>query len=107
MVTSAPVRPSVRVWIAMSLTLSRVSAPQAPLSCADSIVIAASPEALYGLVSDITRMGEWGPVTSSCWWDSGDGPAAAGAWFTGRNQAPGRDPFQTRCQVAAADPGKE
>jgi hypothetical protein len=69
-------------------------------------VIAATPEALYAMVSDITRMGEWSPVTTSCWWDEGDGPAP-GAWFTGHNEAAGRDPWETHCQVVAADPGQE
>lgn len=69
-------------------------------------MIAASPQALYAMVSDVTRMGEWSPVTTSCWWDEGDGPAA-GAWFTGHNEAPGRDPWETRCQVAVAEPGRE
>ena len=79
---------------------------QTPLTYSDSVVVAAAPEAVYGMVSDITRMGEWSPVTRSCWWDEGDGPAV-GAWFTGRNEAPGRDPWETRCQVVAADPGRE
>ena len=106
----------------MSLTLSRVSTPQpsrggtngvspripgeTPLVYSGSVVIAASPQALYDMVSDITRMGQWSPVAKSCWWDEGDGPKV-GAWFTGRNEAPARDPWETRCQVAAADPGKE
>jgi hypothetical protein len=77
-----------------------------PLSYSASVVIAASPQALYAMVSDITRMGEWSPVTRSCWWDEG-GSAQPGAWFTGRNEAPGRDPWETRCQVTVADPGRE
>ncbi len=80
--------------------------PETPLTYSDSVVVAATPEALYGMVCDITRMGQWSPVTTSCWWDEGDGPEV-GAWFTGRNEAPGRDPWETRCQVAAADPGRE
>jgi hypothetical protein len=102
----------------MSPTLSPVNAPQpqSPLAYSDSIVVAATPEALYGMVSDITRMGQWSPVTTSCWWDEGDAPTIGGpvtgvpmvgAWFTGRNEAPGRDPWETRCQVVAADPGRE
>jgi hypothetical protein len=83
-----------------------VSTSETPLTYSDSVVIAASPEAVYAMVSDVTRMGEWSPVTRSCWWDEGDGPAT-GAWFTGRNELPGRDPWQTRSQVVAAEPGKE
>jgi len=55
----------------------------------ESIVVARSPEALYDMVSDVTRMGEFSPVCTACWWDDADGPRA-GAWFTGRNEVPGR-----------------
>src|SRR5580704_6067419 len=58
------------------------------------------------MVSDVTRMGEWSPVCKACWWDDGPGPSA-GAWFTGRNELPGRDPWETRSQVVAAVPGEE
>ena len=76
------------------------------LTHAESVVIARSPEDLYDMVSDVTRMGEWSPVCRKCWWDDGDGPRV-GAWFTGRNEAPDRDPWETRSQVVAAAPGKE
>ena len=66
-----------------------------PPTHADSIVIARSPADLYDMVSDVTRMGEWSPVCKACWWDDGPGPSA-GAWFTGRNELPGRDPWETR-----------
>ena len=36
--------------------------------------IAADPEVVYDLISDITRMGEWSPETTSASWVSGDGP---------------------------------
>jgi hypothetical protein len=75
------------------------------LSYSASIVIASSPDSLYDLVSDVTRMGEWSPVCQACWWDDGDGPRA-GAWFTGRNDADGRT-WETRSEVVAAEPGRE
>jgi polyketide cyclase/dehydrase/lipid transport protein len=77
-----------------------------PLTHADSIVITRSPADLYDMVSDVTRMGEWSPVCKACWWDDGQGPSV-GAWFTGRNELAGRDPWETRSQVVAAVPGKE
>jgi hypothetical protein len=77
----------------------------ADLSYSASIVIACSPEALYALVSDVTRMGEWSPVCTACWWDDGAGPQV-GAWFTGRNEQPERT-WETRCEVVAAEPGQE
>jgi hypothetical protein len=71
----------------------------------DSISVAATPDELYALVSDVTRMGEWSPICRACWWDEGAGPRV-GAWFTGRNELPERT-WETRCQVVAAEPGRE
>jgi hypothetical protein len=79
---------------------------ETPLTHADSIVIARSPADLYDMISDVTRMGEWSPVCKACWWDDGSGPAV-GAWFTGRNELAGRDPWETRSLVVAASPGEE
>lgn len=81
-----------------------------------SIVVAREPDDVYGLVSDITRMGEWSPICRACWWDDGAGPRV-GAWFTGRNETPetvleatgetlAARTWETRSQVAVAD-GKE
>ena len=70
-----------------------------------SIEIESTPERVYALVSDITRMGEWSPVCKACWWDEGAGPAT-GAWFTGRNELPDRT-WETRSQVVAAERGRE
>jgi hypothetical protein len=75
------------------------------LAHSGSIVVRSSPEALYDLVSDVTRTGEWSPVCTACWWDEGQS-AQVGAWFTGRNEVPGRT-WETRSQVAVADRGRE
>jgi hypothetical protein len=75
------------------------------LKYSESVVVAAPPEAVYDMVSDVTRMGEWSPVCKACWWDEGDGPRE-GAWFTGRNELPERT-WETRSLVVAADPGRE
>lgn len=75
------------------------------LTHADSIVINRSPEDLYDMVSDITRMGEWSPVTTSAWWDEG-ATAEVGAWFTGHNEI-GERTWETRSQVIVADRGRE
>jgi polyketide cyclase/dehydrase/lipid transport protein len=80
------------------------------LSHAESVVVAASPDTLYDLVSDVTRTGEWSPVCTACWWDEGAAPSAGGpavgAWFTGRNVTPERT-WETRSQVVVADRGRE
>jgi hypothetical protein len=75
------------------------------LQHSESIVVARSPEELYDLVSDVTRMGEWSPVCKACWWDEGD-TARVGAVFTGRNETPERT-WETRSEVVVADPGRE
>ena len=75
------------------------------LSYSESIMVARSTEDLYDMVSDVTRMGEWSPVCTACWWDGGLGPQP-GAWFTGRNELPERT-WETRSQVVAADRGRE
>lgn len=95
---AAPVRAGPRL-------VTRDTRRMADLSYAESIVIACSPEMLYDLVSDVTRMGTWSPVCQACWWDEGAGPRV-GAWFTGRNEAAGRT-WETRSEVVAAEPGRE
>jgi hypothetical protein len=75
------------------------------LSHSGSVLVQASPEALYDLVADVTRTGEWSPVCRACWWDEGASPRV-GAWFTGRNVTAERT-WETRSQVVAADRGRE
>jgi len=72
----------------------------------ESVTVDASAEALYELVSDITRTGEWSPVCTACWWDDESEAGQVGAWFTGRNELPERT-WETRSQVAVAEPGRE
>lgn len=71
-----------------------------------SILIDATPEVLYDLVSDITRTGQWSPVCTACWWDDAGEAGQVGAWFTGHNELPERT-WETRSQIAAADRGRE
>ncbi|GAA1971037.1 SRPBCC family protein [Isoptericola halotolerans] len=78
---------------------------------AQSIEIAATPDEVYALVSDVTRTGEWSPVCKECWWDEAEAPGPgepprSGAHFTGRNETPDRT-WETRSQVVVADPGRE
>ncbi|WP_219419491.1 SRPBCC family protein [Pseudonocardia nigra] len=75
------------------------------LTHAESTVVGSSPEALYDMVADVSRTGEWSPICKTCWWDEGES-AREGAWFTGRNQLPERS-WETRSQVVVADRGRE
>ena len=72
---------------------------------AESIVIAASPEEVYAVVSDVTRTGEWSPICRESWWDEGVTGPVVGAAFFGRNVVPERE-WTTRCHVTAATPGR-
>lgn len=76
-----------------------------PRTYSESIEIDASPEAVYALVSDVTRTGEWSPVCQECRWEE-EGGARAGARFTGRNVTPERT-WETTSTVLAADEGRE
>lgn len=68
--------------------------------------IAASPEAVYAAISDVTRMGEWSEECHTCEWHEGvDGPAV-GATFDGHNRN-GEHEWTSQCRVIAADPGRE
>lgn len=71
-----------------------------------SISIQTTLEALYDLVSDITRTGEWSPVCKACRWDDVADAGKVGARFTGHNEIPGRA-WKTRSVIAAADRGRE
>jgi hypothetical protein len=77
----------------------------AKLNHSESIFVAVSPEVLYALVSDITRVGEWSPECRESWWDDDSGPKV-GDWFTGRNQS-GESTWQTRSKIVAANQGEE
>jgi len=71
----------------------------------ESVIVEASAELLYDLVSDITRTGEWSPVCTSCWWDDEAEAGQVGAWFTGRNELPHRT-WETRSEVVTAERGR-
>lgn len=70
----------------------------------ESVHVDASPEAVYALVSDVPRTGEWSVQCRSAEWD---GPErGVGATFTGHNAKPGRE-WTTTSRVVIADPGRE
>ena len=48
--------------------------------------IAATPERVYDLISDITRMGEWSPECYRCEWIDGATGPAVGARFKASNR---------------------
>ena len=65
-----------------------------------------SPEQLYALVSDVTRMGEWSPETVRCQWLDGATGPIVGARFKGTNRR-GFVRWSTKPRVVGADAGRE
>jgi hypothetical protein len=68
--------------------------------------IDASPDAVYDLVSDVTRMGEWSPETKNCEWIDGATGPEVGARFKGTN-ANKFARWSTKPTVVTADRGRE
>jgi hypothetical protein len=68
----------------------------------------ATPDAVYDLVSDVTRIGRYSPETFEAeWLDGATGPAV-GARFRGHVKRNQKGPtYWTTCTVTAADPGRE
>jgi len=67
----------------------------------ETVTVAASPEAVYDLVADVTRMGEWSPVSRGGEYADGDP-----GHFTGHNKN-GDLEWSTQCRVDVAERGKE
>jgi hypothetical protein len=67
----------------------------------DSVSIDAEPEAVYALVADITRMGDFSPVCKRGEWLDDDHTR-----FTGENVLPDMQ-WTTTCRVDVAAPGRE
>lgn len=67
--------------------------------------IAASPDLVWSLVSDVTRMGEWSPETERGVWLKGATGPTVGARFKGENQL-GKKSWATVCEVVDAEPGR-
>lgn len=70
-----------------------------------TIEVAAGPTALYEMVSDVPRMGEWSPENVGCTWLGGATGPSVGARFKGKNQRGWRR-WSTINEVVEADPGR-
>jgi len=72
-----------------------------------TVHMAAPPDAVWALLSDITRIGDLSPETFEAeWLDGADGPAV-GARFRGHVRRNGRGPvYWTKCRVTASEPGR-
>lgn len=70
----------------------------------ESVDINATPQQVYALVSDPTRMGEWSPENKGGRWLEGE-PGTVGAVFEGDNEL-GERQWSTQRDVTVADPAK-
>ena len=68
-------------------------------------VVAAPPERVWDLISDVTRMGDWSPEAIGGTWVKGASRPAVGAKFKGRNKH-GKRSWSTSCTVTDAEPGR-
>ncbi len=71
-----------------------------------SVRIAARPEAIYQLVSDVTRTPEFSPEIVECQWLDGATGPVVGARFKARNKMPNRPAFSNKPVVTVVEPGK-
>jgi hypothetical protein len=70
------------------------------------LVVAADPHTVYGVVADVTRIGERSPECRSARWLPGAAAGTPGAVFRGSNRAGWAARWSRRCQVVAADRGR-
>ncbi len=71
----------------------------------ESLHIDAPPERLWRMVSDVTRMGEWSPITYRCEWLAGASGPQESARFKGYNKlSPAK--WWTICEVTESVKGK-
>ncbi len=69
--------------------------------------MSASPQAVWELVSDVTRIGEFSPETFEAEWIDGATGPATGARFRGHVKRNGIGPiYWTKCRVTECEPGK-
>jgi ribosome-associated toxin RatA of RatAB toxin-antitoxin module len=69
-----------------------------------SITVQAPTETLYGLVADVTRMGEFSPECYRAEWTRG-APGEVGSQFVGHNRV-GQSEWSMLCEVVRAEPGR-
>ncbi len=69
-----------------------------------SVDVDGSPEAVWALITDVTRIGEWSPECVDGWWVDRDGPLPrVGARFEGHNRYRGGFEATASCVVSVVD----
>ena len=79
-----------------------------PMQDSVTVTMDATPEAVWALVSDVTRIGEFSPETFEAeWLDGATGPAV-GARFRGHVKRNGKGPiYWSECTVTVCEPRTE
>jgi hypothetical protein len=75
----------------------------------DSVTVhmRATPERIWGLVSDITNTGRFSPETLEAEWLDGATSPAVGVRFRGHVKRNGRGPmYWTKCRITDCEPGR-
>jgi uncharacterized protein YndB with AHSA1/START domain len=73
-----------------------------------TVHMAAPPERVWDLVSDVTRIGEFSPETFEDEWLDGAAGPGVGTRFRGHVRRNGRGPvYWTVCRIVACEPGRE
>ena len=67
--------------------------------------IGATPEAVWALISDVTRMGEFSPENVGCEWIGDRREPVVGAGFRGMNRN-GKRQWKTTCRVVESEPAR-
>jgi hypothetical protein len=77
------------------------------MRAAVNLHIDASPDKVWGLVSDVTRMGEYSPEVIEAEWSDGATGPAVGARYRGHVRRNERWPvYWTTCQITECVPGQ-
>jgi Polyketide cyclase / dehydrase and lipid transport len=74
-----------------------------------TIHMAASPEQVWSLVSDVTNIGRFSPETFEAEWSDGDNAPAVGVRFRGHVRRNGKAwlVYWTKCRITACDPERD
>jgi hypothetical protein len=76
-----------------------------PLTDSVTVTMQAPPAAVWALVTDVTRIGEFSPETLEGRWIGGASGPAVGAKFQGHVKRNGRGPmYWTTCRVVECEP---
>ncbi len=73
---------------------------------AASVEIEASPDSVYELLTDLSRISELSPACNQAEWEDGATDATVGATIRGYNRNGGNE-WDAGCVVVAATPGEE